>query len=98
MHDLPLFTWQPAECLLLAFPLNRQVGKVRDVARKLLDKSTDRHAEYYRCQITDALIRKLTKLGIPERVQDEQISAFWSAVELETARLTYRGQRPGGAA
>lgn len=96
--DLPLLTRQPPNCQLLAFPLNRQVGKVRDVARKLLDKSTDRHADYYRGQVTDALMKRLTKIGIPEHLQDEQIGVFWSAVELELARLSYRGQRPGGAA
>ncbi len=96
--DLPLFNWQSADCLVITFPLVKQTGKIRDVAAKLLDKRTDRHADYYRSQVSDALIRRLCRLSISEREQDEQIGAFWRAVELEVARLTYRGQRPGGAA
>jgi hypothetical protein len=96
--DLPLFAWSPPLCQLIAFPLVRRVGKVRDVAQKMLDKSTDRHADYYRNQVSDALLKHLTRLGLSEREQDEQIGAFWTAVDVEAARLTYRGQRPGGDA
>jgi hypothetical protein len=88
----------PDPCDVVAFPLIRRIGKIRDVASKMLAKSTDRHAESYRDQVTTGLLGHLTRLGISEREQDEQIGAFWSAVQAEMIRLTYRGQRPGGSA
>jgi hypothetical protein len=96
--DLPLFTWQSPECHLIPFPLSRRIGKVRDVAMKLLEKTTDRHADYYRNQVADALFKQLSKLGVPEIEQDEQVGAFFCKVEQEISRLTYRGSKPGGAA
>lgn len=96
--NLPLFTWQPPACAFIAFPLDKQVGKVRKVARKLLTKTTDRHEDQYRGQVADALIRRFQKLGVSEIEQDEQIGRFWSAVELEVMRLSYRASQPGGTA
>jgi hypothetical protein len=96
--DLPLFAWRPPTGAVITFPLAKQGGKIGDVARKLLTKTTDKHAEYYRGQVTDALVKRLLRLGIPDPVIHEQLGAFWIAVEWEMARLTYRGQRPGGAA
>lgn len=98
--DLPLFAWQPP-CKVIAFPLVHRVGKVRDVARKMIEKSTDRHAAFYQRQVTEALVAHLERLGIPENQQDEQIVAFWRKVENEMARLCYRGtgnNDPRGAA
>jgi len=99
--DLPLFAWTPPappERILMTFPLDRQTGKVRDVAAKLLDKRTDRHAAFYRSQIDEAIRKRFTRLGISQREQDRQAAAFWQAVDVEIARVTYRGQRPGGSA
>ena len=96
--DLPLFAWRPPTGEVIAFPLAKQREKVSETARKLLSKTTDRHADYYRGQVTEALEKRLHRLGIPDHVIDEQVGAFWTAVEWEMARLTYRGQRPGGAA
>lgn len=98
--DLPLFAWQPS-CKLIAFPLSRRTGKVRDVARKMIEKSTDRHAAFYQRQVTEALIGQLERIGVPESQQNEQINAFWKKVEIEMARLCYRGagnNDPRGAA
>lgn len=96
--DLPPFTWQPPSCKLIAFPLDRRVGKIRDVAIKLMDKSTERHANSYRLQVSEALAVHLSKLGLSEDEQAVQISVFFKKVQDEVARLTYRGSRPGGAA
>lgn len=92
---LPLFAWQPA-AKVIAFPMVKRIGRIRDVAAKRLDKPTDRAAAFYRDQVTDGLLRSLARAGIPE--QDEQIGAFWSAVQGEMIRQTYRGSRPGGSA
>ena len=93
--DLPLFTWHPSHQVIV-FPMIKRTGRIRDVAAKMLDKRTDRAAAFYREQVTDAMLRSMTRAGIPEVEQDEQIGEFWSAVQAEMIRLTYRGQRPGG--
>lgn len=92
-----LFDWTPP-CRVIAFPLIHRVGKIRDVASKMLAKSTDRHAESYRDQVTTGLLGHLARLGMPEHERDEQLGAFWTAVDIEIIRLTYRGSRPGGNA
>ncbi|WP_336067221.1 DUF6074 family protein [Nitratireductor rhodophyticola] len=86
------------DCLLIAFPLHRRTGKIRDVARKLLAKSTDRHADCYRRQVTDALDRNLLRLGVENAQISKQIGSFWRAVDLEISRISYRKQGPGGIA
>ncbi|MGO8546681.1 DUF6074 family protein [Rhizobium ruizarguesonis] len=83
--NLPLFAWQPP-CKVLAFPLVHRVGRIREVASKWLAKSTDRHAETYRKQVTEGMVRHLDRLGILEAEQDEQIGAFWDAVDAEITR------------
>lgn len=96
-----LFDWRPPPapaCSVIPFPLVRRRGKIRDVAQKLLTKTTDRHVESYQQQVSDALLNHLDRLGVAEHDQDEQLRAFWSAVEIEVTRLTYRGRRPGGDA
>jgi hypothetical protein len=95
--DLPLFAWQPPRPVIV-FPMVKRVGRIRDVAVKMLDKPTDRSAVFYRNQVTDALLRSLERAGISEEEQDEHLGAFWQAVQAEMIRLTYRGQRPGGSA
>jgi hypothetical protein len=77
----------PMPCQIIAFPLTRRVAKVRDVAAKIMDKTTDRQAEVYRNQVADTLFRHLAKIGVPEDEQDEQVGAFFTAVELELSRL-----------
>ncbi|APO74585.1 hypothetical protein AM571_CH01764 [Rhizobium etli 8C-3] len=89
--DLPLFAWQPP-IKIIAFPLINRVGKIRDVARKLHDKATDRHAEYYLKQVTDGLVAHLDRLGLSPEERERQIDAFWAKVEQEVIRLSY--QRP----
>ncbi|PBB20564.1 hypothetical protein CK219_05350 [Mesorhizobium sp. WSM4313] len=93
---MELLDWNPG-CHVIAFPLIRRIGRIREVAGKMLAKSTDRHAESYRDQVTTGLLGHMTRLGIPEREQDEQLGAFWAAVQAEIIRQTYQ-QRPGGNA
>ncbi|MBB3913873.1 DUF6074 family protein [Rhizobium fabae] len=87
-NDLPLFAWQPP-CKLIIFPMEARIGKIRDVALKMLDKTTDRHADWYRKQVTEALLLHLEKIGLPEDEQDEQLGAFWTKVEQEIVRMAY---------
>ena len=74
-------------CQIIPFPLTKRVAKVRDVAAKLMEKTSDRHAEAYRNQVADGLFKHLARIGLPEDEQDEQVGAFFTAVELELSRL-----------
>lgn len=97
-RDLPLLDWQ-RPCKLIPFPMVNRVGKIRDVAGKMLDKATDRHADYYRDQVTSALLKQFAAIDLPNEQQDAQLTAFWERVRDEMIRQTYRGSnRPGGAA
>ena len=89
--------WKPA-VKVLAFPLVNRVGKIRDVATKMLDKTTARHVEHYRNQVTDAFIHHLEKIGLPEAEVDKQLGAFWAQVRVEMIRLAHRGYGSGGGA
>lgn len=100
MNDLPLFAWQPPPKLIV-FPLTARIGKVRHMAVKMPATTTDRHAEYYRKQVTEALLQQLDRFGIPEAEQDEQLGAFWCEVRGEVGRQSYarmHSSDPGGAA
>ncbi|RUW62131.1 DUF6074 family protein [Mesorhizobium sp. M7A.F.Ca.US.008.03.1.1] len=92
-----LFDWSPP-CQIVLFPMSKRVGRIRSTAEKMLAKSTDRHADSYRDQVTLALINHLCRLEVPQIDQDKQVGAFWSAVDVEMIRQTRRGQRPGGNA
>jgi len=95
--DLPLFRWTPPVKVIM-FPMVKRVGRIRDVAEKMLEKPTDRATAFYRNQVTDAMIRQMDKAGISEAEQDEELGAFWQAVDGEMIRLTYSGRGTGGAA
>ncbi|GGA81291.1 hypothetical protein GCM10011491_05720 [Brucella endophytica] len=95
--NLPLFSWQPPRQVIV-FPMVKRVGRIREVAAKMLDKPTERAAVHYRSQVTDSVIRSLERAGIPEKEQDEQLGAFWEAVQHEMIRLSYSGYGTGGAA
>ncbi|WP_164924154.1 DUF6074 family protein [Sinorhizobium fredii] len=74
------------KCELVPFPLSKRIGKIRGVAAKLLDRKSERHAEYYQQQVTEALVGQLRKIGLPQRLQDKEIREFWSGVEQEMKR------------
>lgn len=87
----------PNTAQFIAFPLDQRIGKIRDVAGKMLATRTDRQADHYRGQISDALMFKLRMLGIPDDTIAEQLAAFWSRVNAEMLRRSH-GQHQGGAA
>ncbi|MCO4317495.1 DUF6074 family protein [Phyllobacterium sp. 21LDTY02-6] len=76
-----------APCRIIAFPLARRAAKIREVAARLMEKTSERNAEAYRNQVANALFRQLSKSGVCEDEQDEQIGAFFTAVEYELDRL-----------
>ncbi|MCB1469255.1 MAG: hypothetical protein KDK08_19425 [Rhizobiaceae bacterium] len=88
---------QPA-CTLLLFPMRSRIGRIREVATKMLDKTTERHAEHYRRQVTDAMMTNFARLRLAEEEQAAQLEAFWSAVNGEMARQSYTCRNSGDAA
>lgn len=91
-----LFTWSPPACRVIVFPMDRRVGRAREVAAKMLERSTDRAAATYRDQVSDGLRRAMDRLAIPKADQDEQLRGFWQSVQCLMIEMTYRGRRPGG--
>ena len=76
----------PVSCQIIPFPLTRRLATVREVAARLRAKN-DRHAEAYRNRVADSLFEHLARIGLSEDEQDEQVGAFFSAVELELFRM-----------
>ena len=103
MDDLPLFSWTPPEPppKVVPFPLARRLGKVKDVVDKLATKTTQRHVESYREQVTEALQRQMTGHGITQEGQARELAMFWQAVASEMARRGIGGlsgnKGPGAA-
>lgn len=98
-RDLPLFAWKQP-CKFIPFPMVSRVGKIRDVATKMLDKPTERHAEYYREQVNAGLLKQFATIGLSDEQQREQLRSFWEKVREEMIRQTYHrssGRPPRGA-
>lgn len=96
--DLPLFAWQPPRKLIV-FPMVNRIGRIRDVAAKMLDKPTEKSASHYRKQVNEALEVQFEKIGLAENERLEQIGAFWHAVEQEMRKQSHGwSSTPGGAA
>lgn len=94
-HEL---TSQP-ERSLIPFPLSNRVGKIREVACKLLERPTDKAVAYYRKQISDSIKAQFDKIGLPDIERSRQMSSFWTAVEGEMLRQSRNvSNHPGGAA
>lgn len=79
---------------ILVFPADRRIGKIRDVATKLMAKTTERAIDHYRHQVTEGLLMNLTSKGVPVETHPDQVARFWKAVECEINRQVY-GCRPG---
>ncbi|MER9914020.1 DUF6074 family protein [Mesorhizobium sp. M0050] len=94
--DLPLFAWQP-RCTMIAFPTERRVGKIRDVAQKWLAQRTPRLADRYEKQIDADLQKHFDLLGILPSERKRLTAEFWNAARAEIARQR-PSSRPGGGA
>ena len=79
----------PLPCKIIAFPLTRRAARVREVATRIMEKTSDRQANAYRNQVAETFFRHLDKIGVAEIEQDEQVGAFFTAVEMEIARISY---------
>ncbi|TIW48447.1 MAG: hypothetical protein E5V61_04760 [Mesorhizobium sp.] len=90
--NLPLLEWTPA-CRLISFPPEKQVGRIREVARTWLCHRSSREADEYAIQVDDELQDRLSQLGILPDQRKHLSEEFWKAVRAEIVR-----QRPGGSA
>ncbi|WP_157017986.1 DUF6074 family protein [Mesorhizobium xinjiangense] len=72
---------------LVMFPLARRAKEVRAVAAALVAKNSWRTADTYRSRQSDRLFRELAALGLAEDVQDEEVGAFFDAVEREVEAI-----------
>jgi hypothetical protein len=80
---------------VIAFPSQHRIGKIRDVAAKILATKSAKHANYYRDQVGAAMAANLRSKRVAEAAIGGEISRFWRAVDLELARLTHGGRRRG---
>jgi hypothetical protein len=84
-------------CQLIVFPLEHRVGKIRDVAGKMLATKSERQADHYRSQVSEAFIHKLRGIGMPDAQIADELASFWSCVNAEMIRRSH-GWHTGGAA
>lgn len=77
---------EPAQSSVTAFPAANRTGRVREVARNLLDMPADRQSDNYRCQVTRGIEAQLSRIGMPTDQQRDEVTAFWQAVRDEMGR------------
>lgn len=96
-HDQPdLFDnepTEPASATILAWPLDRDVGRVRHVARLLMARSTERQRETYWRTTCNRLAGVLLRNGLSEEQVGRQLDRFHSAVSVELTRQAHRNGR-----
>jgi hypothetical protein len=93
IETLPLLAWRPP-CLVLVFPMDRRVGKVRHVAQTLSGKTGD-DAQIYWKQVVTASRRQLSRVGLSDEGVDAEINALFRAVQSEMTRQFFENN--GGA-
>lgn len=100
VSDLPLFSWAPPPCQIIAFPQAKRIGKVRHIVGKLENQSEKQRHNYWGGTLFE-LERKLQEIGFPKTVIAAEIKAFTDAVNSEIRRRSARrhaSPRPGGDA
>jgi len=96
MHDdLPLFramSKQPDTAVVLAFPLNRRVGKIRRVAEVLSRKQGKDASSYWNRQC-DWHRADLSKTILTDDEIENEVDHFFDAVQQELATILYHAQK-----
>lgn len=88
----------PVGAAIIAFPQNRNIGKARHVAAKILERDGKAKEAYWRRICTD-MASMLGRAGHSDGQVTFQIMGFHDAVCVEMDRLRSAGiQQPGGAA
>lgn len=86
----------PATATVIAWPLDRDVGRVRHVARLLLSKPTEKQRDTYWRSTCNRLAGVLLKNGLTENDVERQLDRFHAAVCLELTRQSHRTGREHG--
>lgn len=81
--------------VVMAFPQNRNVGKARHVAQKLLSKSTQRDRDAYWRRVVSDYVRVMQRIGIPDSAIQREIDGLHALVSWQIAEMHRRG--PGAA-
>lgn len=66
---------------VVSFPLHRRTGEVRRVARALAAIADVDDCDAYRHDLAEEMFASLASLGLSEDEQDEEVGAFFHAVE-----------------
>lgn len=86
----------PKGAAVVPFPLDRDVGRVRHVAKLYLSKTSEKaQRAYWGRSVCDRLRETMRKIGIPDDEIARQIEAFRLAVSYEMTRIA-DGQRRKG--
>lgn len=92
-----LFGWavqqQSATAIIIAWPLGRDIGRVRHVARLLLAKPTERQRDTYWTLTCNRLTASLLRNGLSEDQVTQQLGHFHAAVSAEMARQQHGRQQ-----
>jgi hypothetical protein len=86
--DLPLFSWKPSSCAVLAFPQGRRIGKARKYASTAyrLEGEPKRLASY-RLRMRNDLLRMLHEGGVDNATAATQADDFDRLIDREVERL-----------
>lgn len=75
-----------AQASIAVFPTASRTGRIREVARNLLDLPADPQSDSYRCQVTRGIEAQLSRIGMPADQQRDEVTTFWQAVRDEMGR------------
>ena len=96
IRDPDLFDGEPrgpARATIIAWPLDRDVGRVRHVARLLTAKPTEKQRDTYWRTTCNRLAGVLLKNGLTENDIERQLGRFQAAVGLELVRQAHLNGR-----
>jgi hypothetical protein len=88
-RSLQLLVREPCPTVIAPFPQDRRYDKVLHVSKKLIATKSLKQADDYRLRVTDAMSLHLASRGVPACEHPAQIARFWSAVELQSARMQW---------
>ena len=86
----PLATTRPNDgrpCVVVPFPLARRIGRAREVAAKLANKTCQRASVAYENQVRDGFQSRWRSVGLPEKDFPAGWNDFRRLVQRELARL-----------
>lgn len=94
--DLPLFRWTPPPMEVIPFPTARRVGKIRQAALGIINAPTPRAEAGLWLRMTNSMASQMRKAGIAEARVENEMAAFFDAVQRELDRRMAGASRRGG--